>query len=200
MLMRSYSFAPDLNSQKLNKVFEDYDKYVGEFDYSVELLNAVMDGRISVDKNFNLFGWCKCVREGKFQMELRRLKKEDYLIDDDDDENSGVRASSLVDDKDDYTKLDDKSELDYTVNKIRELQLEIEKDLGLDIIFCMRKAVQGIPAAIEELGKVCKDLPWIGEYVQVILSSGVSFNELFPEEVTNFYEPRRQETMMNKAC
>ena len=133
-------------------------------------------------------------------MELRRLKKEDYLIDDDDDENSGVRASSLVDDKDDYTKLDDKSELDYTVNKIRELQLEIAKDLGLDIIFCMRKAVQGIPAAIEELGKVCKDLPWIGEYVQVILSSGVSFNELFPEEVTNFYEPRKQETMMNKAC
>lgn len=198
MLMRSYSHTPQITVEMANKVFEDYKDYHGEFDYSVELVDAVLDGRIRVDKPFNLFGWCKTVKEGKYQMDLRRLKKEEYLIDD-DDEQTGVKASSLVDTRDDYEKIDDSSELEDVVERIKGLQYEIAVDIGVDIIFCMRRAVQGITAAVEELGRVCREYEWIGEYIQVILSSGVSFNELFPPEITEFYEPRKRKSIAYKA-
>lgn len=189
MLLRSFCFTQQLTGDMLNVLFKDLPNYYGEFDYSIELIEAALEGRIDIEKPFNLFGWCKTVKDGNFQTELKRLKKQEYLIEDDDEDSTGVKASSLVEERDDYEVFIDNEEVLYTVKKIRALNNEIISDMGIDLIFCMRQAVKGVPQAVEELSNICKEYDWIAEYVQIILSSGISFEDLFPNEVTPFYRP-----------
>ena len=189
MLLRSFHFTQQLSGEMLDVLFKDLPNYHGEFDYSIELIEAALEGRIDIEKPFNLFGWCKTVRDGNFQTELKRLKKQEYLIEDDDEDKTGVKASSLVEEHDDYEVFIDNEELLYTVKKIRALNNEIIVAMGIDLIFCMRQAVRGIPQAIMELSNICKEYTWIAEYVQIILSSGISFEELFPEETIFFRRP-----------
>lgn len=193
MLLRSFNFTKQLTGDMLDTLFKDLVDYRGEFDYSLELIEAALDGRVDTTKPFNLFGWSKSVRDGSFQVELRRLKKEMYIVDDDDDERTGVKASSIVDVRDDYEILEDKEEVQYTVNKILALNNEVMCVLGIDLIFCMQKAIEGVPQAIEELSNICKENEWIGEYVQIILASGIPFEELFPEQVVPFCKPQQVE-------
>lgn len=189
-----------LSGDMLDTLFKDLKDYRGEFDYSLELIEAALDGRIDVNKKFNLFGYCKTVREGNFQTELKRLKKQQYIIDDDNDDETGVKVSTLVDTRSDYEIIEDNEELEYSVKKIRALNDEIIESIGIDLIFCMRQALKGVPQAIQELADICKEYDFIAEYIQIILSSGVSFSELFPdeeEEVLSF--PRVDEGLIKKV-
>lgn len=189
MLLRSLNFTKRLTEDMINILFEDYKDFRGEFDYSVELIEAALSGRINFNKPFNLFGYCKVIRDGKYQNNLKRLKRQEYIIDDDDDEKTGVKISSLVEERDDYDILIDTEELMFTVKKIIALNDEIIVNTGVDLIFCMRKAVSGYPEAVSELTDLCKEYSWIAEYVQIILSSGISFEDLFPENVSVFIKP-----------
>lgn len=49
----------------------------------------------------------------------------------------------------------------------------------LDIIVCMKQAVRGIPQSIASLKNLVAEVPQIGEFVKIILSSGKPLNELF---------------------
>ena len=167
-------------------LFRDYKKYNGEFDYSIELIDAMMDSRIDKTKEFSLFGYCKGIRKGKFQNDLKRLKKEQFLIEDDDDESSGIKASVLVEERDDYEIFEDTEEAMYTAKKIRTLNLEFMSELGIDLIHCLRQAVKGIPDAIETLTEFCNEYHKYSEYVQIVLGCGISIDELFPEDTLVF--------------
>lgn len=183
MLLRSLSFRKELTGDMLDVLFKDVKNYSGEFDYSIELIDAALDGRINMEKEFNLFGYCKTIREGNFQTSLKYLKKHQYLIEEDDEDSTGVKTSSLVDIHNDYEVFEDNEELSYTINKIRTLNNQFIADAGIDLIFCIRQAVKGVPQAVDELVTICRDYSWVGEYIQIILSSGVSFESLFPEDV-----------------
>lgn len=185
-MMRSFGFQKTMEMDDFEYLFRDFKKYNGEFDYSIELIDAMMDSRIDKTKEFSLFGYCKCIRDGKFQNDLKRLKKEQYIIEDDDDESSGIKASSLVEERDDYEVFEDTEEAMYTVKKIRALNLEFISELGIDLIHCLRQAVKGIPDAIETLTEFCNEYSKYSEYVQIILGCGIPFEELFPEEVLVF--------------
>ena len=188
-----------LSGEMLDVLFKDLEKYHGEFDYSIELIEAALDGRIDISKPFNLFGWCKTVREGNFQTELKRLKKQEYLIEDDEEDKTGVKASALVSERDDYEIFEDNEELFYTVKKVTALNNEIMSVIGIDFIFCMRKAVQGIPKAVEELTNICKEYEWLAEFVQIILSSGVPFEDLFPENTIPFCKQTKKKELVTKV-
>lgn len=188
MYLRSFSYQQQLAGNMLDVLFKDLEKYHGEFDYSLELIEAAFDGRVDISKPFNLFGWCKTVKEGKFQEDLRRLKKEEYLLDDDEDDKTGVKSSSLIEKRDDYEVFEDNEEILYTVRKVTAIQQEIVSEVGVDIIFCMRKALQGSTKAIKELQSVCERYDYIQEYVQIILASGIEFDVLFPERIEVFHK------------
>ena len=188
-----------LTGDMLDTLFKDLKDYKGEFDYSLEIIDAALDGRIDISKKFSLFGYCKTVREGNFQTELKRLKKQQYIIDDDNDDETGVKVSSLVDTRSDYEIIDDKEELSYTVNKIRSMNNEIIEDIGVDLIFCMHQALKGTPQAVQELASICEEYDFIAEYIQIILSSGVSFEELFPDEEEVIDFPRVDEDLIEKV-
>lgn len=185
-MMGSFSVQKTMEMNDFEYLFRDFEKYNGEFDYSIELIDAMMDSRISKKDEFNLFGYCKCIRDGKFQNDLKRLKKEQYLIEDDDDESTGVKASTLIEERDDYEVFEDTEEAMYTVKKIQALNFEFISELGIDLVHCLRQAVKGIPDAIETLTEFCNEYHKYAEYVQIILSCGIPFEELFPEEVFVF--------------
>lgn len=186
MQLRSFGFQKQLDMEEYYYLFKDYDKFNGEFDYSVELIDAMLESRIDKTKDFSLFGYCKLIRDGRFQNDLKRLKKEQYLIEDDDDESTGVKASSLIDERDDFEVFEDTEEAMYTVKKIQALNYEMMEVLGIDIIHCMRQAVKGIPEAISTLTEFCNEYTKYAEYIQIILGCGIPFEELFPEEVVVF--------------
>lgn len=198
MLLRSFSNMQVLTGEMLDTLFKDLKDYKGEFDYSLEIIDAALDGRIDISKKFSLFGYCKTVREGNFQTELKRLKKQQYIIDDDNDDETGVKVSSLVDTRSDYEIIDDKEELEYSIKKIRALNDELISTIGVDLIFCMRQALKGTHQAVQELASICEEYDFIAEYIQIILSSGVSFKELFLEE-DEVYFPRVEENLIEKA-
>lgn len=189
----------ELTGDMLDVLFKDFKDYRGEFDYSIELIDAAIEGRIDITKQFSLFGYCKTVREGNFQTELKRLKKQQYIIDDDNDDETGVKVSSLVDTRSDYEIIDDKEELSYTVNKIRALNDELISTIGIDLVYCMRQALKGTPQAVQELTNICEEYDFIAEYIQIILSSGVSFEELFPDEEEVIDFPRVDEDLIEKV-
>ena len=199
MLLRSFQYKQELTGDMLDTLFKDLKDYKGEFDYSLEIIDAALDGRIDISKKFSLFGYCKTVREGNFQTELKRLKKQQYIIDDDNDDETGVKVSSLVDTRSDYEIIDDKEELSYTVNKIRSMNNEIIEDIGVDLIFCMHQALKGVPQAVQELANICEEYDFIAEYIQIILSSGISFEELFPDEEEVIDFPRVDEDLIEKV-
>ena len=199
MLLRSFTCMQVLTGDMLDVLFKDFKKYRGEFDYSIELIDAALEGRVDIHKHFNLFGWCKTVKEGNFQTELRRLKNQKYLIDDDEEDKTGTKTSALIDTRSDYEIIEDYEELEYTIKKIRALNSEMISNIGIDLIFCMRQAIKGIPTAAQELSNVCEEYDWIAEYVQIILSSGISFEELFPSEVVPFCKPVKKENYNAKV-
>ena len=189
MYLRSFSYSKQLTGEMLDVLFKDLEDDNGNlennprnFDYSFELIEAAFDGRINLDKPFHLFGWIKALKNGKYQEEIDELKRRQYLTDDDED-CTGVKISSIADMRDDYEDCLDKEELVYTVNKVCSLNNEFKADIGIDFIFCMRRAVQGIPHAVDEMIKICTEYKWIAEYVKIILSSGVEFQTLFPEQI-----------------
>lgn len=180
MLLRSCSFQKELSNDAWDVLFENYKNFVGEFDYGVEIIEAALDNRIDLTKPFNLFGYCKVIRENRKQEGIRSLKHNQYIVDDDEEDKTGVSISSIVDPRDDYEISDDNNELAEVVEKLKKANAEIIVVFGLDLLFCIKQAIKGTPQAVEELSKICKELDWVGEYVKIILSSGIPFSKLFP--------------------
>lgn len=189
MYLRSFSYSKQLTGEMLDVLFKDLEDDNGNlednlknFDYGFELIESALDGRIYLDKPFHLHGWVTAFKNGKYQEEIDKLKRRQYFTDDYED-STGVKLSSIADMRDDYEDILDKEELAYTVNEVCNLNNEFKADMGIDFIFCMRRAVQGIPFAVEEIMKICAEYKRVAEYVKVILSSRVEFQTLFPEQI-----------------
>ena len=102
----------------------------------------------------------------------------------DDDENSGVssdRISYFVDSTDEYEILENSFELRYAINKFNSLQEYFLVNAKCDVKFAVRQALRGIPDSIELLKNLCNDYPVAGELLKIILGSGYTYEEIFPE-------------------
>ena len=176
MYLRSFSYSKQLTGEMLDVLFKDLEDDNGNlednlknFDYGFELIESVLDGRIYLDKPFHLHGWVTAFKNGKYQEEIDKLKRRQYFTDDYED-STGVKLSSIADMRDDYEDILDKEELAYTVNEVCNLNNEFKADMGIDF-------------TIEEIMKICAEYKRVAEYVKVILSSGVEFQTLFPEQI-----------------
>ena len=78
-----------------------------------------------------------------------------------------------------FERIENLEFLKYSVNKIKELSPYIMSEYRFDIVYGIKQALRGIPESINLLKKVISADAQIGELVEKILGSGVSFNDLF---------------------
>lgn len=158
--------------------------------YVLEVYEAVLDGRIDLEHHFSMIGYIKTIQENNKCTESKRAQKVTYFVPDcDDRSNHDAIIESHIESKEDmYAKYDDADELKWAVDKLNALLDEFILDYGVHIIHVMKKAANGFPQAKEILKKLCDEVDTLSELVYIILSSGQSLDELFPEEDTKTSE------------
>lgn len=150
--------------------------------YTLEVYEAVMDGRINV-KHFNMIGFIKAIQENtKINVEKSAKKVTYFRPEGSDDEADGVVENHVKVKEDKYAEYDDADEVQWAVNQVNSLHDEFFINYGVHLIHVMKKAAIGFPQAVEIIRNLCEEVDTLSELVYIILSSGKSLDELFPEE------------------
>lgn len=182
MSLRSLSYHQELSPKQYFHLFQDLAKQPVRFDYGMEIIDAALDGRINFNKEFNLMGYAHAIEENVKKNQSTKAKKVVHFVDSDDENENGITIDSIASEYDAYDDFIEDKNLKYTVDKVKSLEHELLCECGVDILFVIRKALESTPEAIETLKEVCEMCPKFSEYMEVILSSGVPFEELFPED------------------
>lgn len=196
MLLRSYSFGTymgvnELPVNILNLFLPLVTQPNKQIECVSEVVSAGLQGRIDFSKEFNLDAYEATIRKNKHLLKENERRKKTYLDfsgggDDFDEVTSkgGIKADfeildSIEEVKDAYEEVLASDELKYAVATIKSLNNDFITDYGLDLIFALKKAVKGIPQAVEEVKQVCEDFKVVSDLVHVILNSGQSIDLLF---------------------
>lgn len=157
--------------------------------YVDEILNAGLDGRIATNVPFYIEAYCKAIETNTRMADYARVRKVVNTVDDDINHADDLRCpygtislsqvSLVAKMEDSFEKLADSEELRYAVSQIRSLNEKFILEYSVNIIETLRYAVRGIPSAIDNLRRLCSEFSDVAEYVQVILSSGRDFEEVF---------------------
>ena len=153
------------------------------FDYIIDVMDAYENGKINL-KYFNLFSYIKGIQQNKTCNKEKQKSKMVFFkpdTDEDSDDRDSISASHLISQEDAYAEYDDRDELQWAVKEINRLYDEMLCDYGVNIIHVMKKAASGFPQALEVLKNLCAEAEIISELLYIILSSGQSLDELFPE-------------------
>ncbi len=150
--------------------------------YVLEVYEAVLDERIDLNHRFNMIGYIKTIQENNKITTENKTRKVTYFKPEDSDDRDGIIDSHIESEVDMYAKYDDADELQWAVDRLNALSDELIKDYGVHIIHVMKKAANGFQQAKEILKKLCDEVDVLSELVYIILSSGQSLDELFPEE------------------
>ena len=180
MLLRSCSYHQELTLEQYYYLFKDLEKQTEGLEYSLEIIDAALDDRINYEKEeFNLMGYCHAIKKNSMLKKSSERSRVIPFTEPSDGEN-GITIESIASKNNDYEEFLDKEDVRYTTIKIKALADELLTYEGIDIVFTIRRALRGIPQAIDSLKEICTDYPNISEYLQILLTSGVSFEELFP--------------------
>lgn len=188
MYLRSFSFGTFMGVSELPvevvnlflPLVENPDKRV---EFAGEIITAGLQGRIDFSKEFNLDAYEATIRKNQHLLKESERKKKSYIDfsgagdDFDDVANSGgvkadfVQLESIEEMKDAFEEILLNEELEYAVSTIKSLNDEFISDYGTDLIFALKRAVQGIPQAVEEIKNICQEFSLVSELVETILSS-----------------------------
>lgn len=191
-LLMSYGFGSYLGvdevPEKVLNLFTDSIKSDKKLNYASEIVFSGIMGRINLDDTFHIDAYEKAIkRNGDLTLNTRR-KKETYIdygcSSDDYDtvaQNGGIQVDHLnIDDVSDaFEDLINEDELRYAVENIKKLNKELLIVEEVDLVEALKLALKGIPQAIDEIKRLCKFYPTIGDSVKTILSSGRDFQEVF---------------------
>ena len=157
--------------------------------YVDEILNAGLEGRIATNLPFYIDAYCKAVESNTRMADYARVKRVVSTVDTDVKDMDDMRnaygtvslshVSLVARMEDSFDKLADDEELRYAISQIRSLNESFILEYSVNIIETIKYAVRGIPSAIDNLRKLCNEFSDIAEYVQIILSSGRGFEEIF---------------------
>lgn len=193
MLLRSFGYYNNLTSFGYEFLFGELVNEDGTFstdardwEYCSEIIEAALNGNITFDKEFNIRAYNKTVKKNLRLANNTYSKRFIDVVDtvDEAKDEGGITIDSLPDKTDKYKVFEDTEELSLTVEKIHAIHKDIMTVYGVDIIYSIRSALKGNPSAVETLSQLCVEDTRIGDYLKIILESGVSFEELFPEGVT----------------
>lgn len=183
MLLRSYAFQKEVPDTVWN-LFSKADKLGTGLDYTLEIIDAAMQGDINLNREFNLKGYIYSINQVRKHEDRRRYKKNlriNYTVDDEADFGDNIQADNLsgyVESIDEYEKIDNDSEVSYAISEINRMSHDIMIFHNVDIETCLSQANRGMPESINLLRKLVNDNPQVGLYIQTILASGYPLETL----------------------
>lgn len=183
MLLRSYAFQKEVPDTVWN-LFSKADKLGTGLDYTLEIIDAAMQGDINLNREFNLKGYIYSINQARKHEDRRRYKKNlriNYTVDDEADFGDNIQADNLsgyVESIDEYEKIDNDSEVSYAISEINRMSHDIMIFHNVDIETCLSQANRGMPESINLLRKLVNDNPQVGLYIQTILASGYPLETL----------------------
>ena len=196
MLLRSFSFGqfygvdaiPEQVLGLFSSLVENKNKRI---EYASEIMDAGLQGRINLNKEFNIDGYEATITMYNNRNKEKKRKKETYInfnTDSEDWENVS-RSGGITEDvvsyqeaqkmQSEYDKLILDDSLRFAVETIKNLQPILFAEAKVDFIKVIKNALACVPGSVETVKKICNDYPILGEQVSEILSSGVSFKALF---------------------
>lgn len=193
--MNNYSYGihngyNELPVEVLNLFVGLNDNPSQQIEFSCEIVEAGLAGKIDFDKQFNLAAYENAIRRNNNLAMFNKRKKEvsiDFFSDQNEDSQntydsiSEDTASSQLAKKvhDAYEEILDSEELLFAVESIKGLNDDIMAVEEVDLIRCMRDAILGIDKAVETVKRISSMYPLLAENIQVVLKSGKEFDVLF---------------------
>lgn len=196
MHLRSLSFGTfmgvsELPIEVLNLFLPLTESPSKKVEFATEIITAGLQGRINFGKEFNIDAYEATIRKNQHLLKEHEKKKKKYIdfssADDFDDvaSSGGIKADYFVP-LDSVNEMIDafdevllNEELEYAVSTIKSLNSDFKSDYGTDLIFALKRGVQGIPQAVDELKKICNDFPVVADLIQIILNSKKEVEVLF---------------------
>ena len=192
--MRNYSFGrvlgyDEIPTEVLSLFTDLVDNPSQRIDCGYEVVQAGMANRIDFSRPFNLeayqFGVKKKQQLGYNEKRKHELSLEFSCNDDEvpttydsitEDAASNQIANKV---KDAYEELLASAELTYAVSTIKNLNVEMMTVEGIDLIRCLKEAVNGVTKAIMTVKRISECYPYLGKSLETILSSGEEIGVLF---------------------
>lgn len=188
-MLASYSFQQSITPE-IEELFSGCEELGDELDYTVEIIEAALSGKINLEKPFNIVSYVRAVKKHERLEGERRAKKLLHIQtnnpDDDTLEPYSIKEENIqigVVEKSDFEKLEDIYELQDAVNYIRSVESELVVCENIFIIKVIRQALKGIPDSINILKDICNFYTDVAEALKIILQSNEAFEDLFPESV-----------------
>ena len=151
---------------------------------SLELIDGYMNGKINTKYEFNAVGYVRAIKKHKTMEKSREYQKQLYIYNSDEDfdpnDRAGISVAVLQDPQDEYLLLEEQDEVQYAITKYKSLQDGYCFSEGCDILVVLKNAIDGIPMAVKKLKELCETDSIISNLVWILLSSGLSYSEMFP--------------------
>lgn len=163
-------------------------------EYVEEVVDAGLEGRIDLNRNFNLGGYLYTIHQSGEMKKKKNCSKFSYInfSSEGEDTSSGsarqeagcIDANVVSFDvynqmKDSFEEIVEDSDLAYAIETIKMLNEDLIVTSGIDIIVTLKRAAASVPQAMQKLAQVCKENAIIGDLVKTILSSGFTVEECF---------------------
>ena len=193
MLRSAFSYQETLSNDVLRLftgMLENPNKPV---EYTQEIIDAARQGRIDLESNFNLEGYCYKISQNLQLKAGQHKKKETFYFEDDgiDDSQWGklakqggvsmteVSAQRFNALEQGFESLEDDEEFTCAVETIKSLREDFLISEGVDLVLLIKHAMEFFPQAITKLKNICEEFELVGEQIQIILSSGKDLNDYF---------------------
>lgn len=160
-----------------------------EIEFASEIVENALDNRIRLDGSFNIDAYEATIRKNqRLSLESKRGKQLALGSDSEseDDRTFGEINMERYDFKDalqikdDFEKVVESNELAYAIKTIKALDKELQLEENIFILKVVEQALRGIPSALVTIKTICNKYKIVATQLQTILSSGKSFNEMFP--------------------
>lgn len=194
MALRSFSFGSSMGVDEIpQKVLSLFSTHVGagkQIQYASEIIFAGIQGRINLDREFNLEGYIKAIEHNTNLYKNNRKKKESFIDNSSSSDDymdvvkeGGIKADHIQLDevRDAFEELVEHDELRYAVSAIKKVNAEFIVVEELDLIEAIRMALKGIPQALADVQRICEFYPRVAENIKTILSSGFEFEAIFAQ-------------------
>lgn len=194
VLRSAFAYQSEALEDEVLRLFTDMmDKPSMNVQYTQEIIDAARQGRINLNENFNLEGYCYRISQNLKMKDSKHRAKETFYFEDDglDDtqwgsnalqggvsmtEISANRFNALAQG---FEMLEDSEEFLCAVNTIKALREDFLVSEGVDLVMLIKHAMEFFPQAISKLKSICEEFELVGEQVEIILSSGKDISDYF---------------------
>ena len=156
-------------------------------EYASEIIERGLAGGIALNGTFDIDAYECAIRKNIYLGKEQKKKKEFYFDDCSDDDFDDVASSGGIkierykasEIQDAFELLLDDDELNYAIDTIKALDLDLQEEENIFIIKVLEQALKGIPLAVSKIKEVCNRYKVVSEQIEIILSSGKTFEEMF---------------------